>query len=1072
MPQQKIKLTSPDGKQQRIINWGSDTPPTPDEIEEVTSTPNFWAGAEPIKPSMTIKSGYPTSPIFEAAKPTEADIRAAGYEPVGPRETNLPAPKFEVPGITYKPSYPAGPVMNTEASMFAPRPETQKTITDFMNPVPGLKQAGQGVGEVFTPGQRQTGMSNIIEGLMSAGKPAILPALAFNPITTGLALAGGMAGQYGSEKLSEILGGSPETNRLVGNIGGIAGGFAGGYGGSKLNTRLNPKISELIAEPQVEVLPPETQRLLSGRPEPLRLPQFATPEPIDPRFYQGRAGVADVTQPMKQDISPVIETQIGPAGAILGKEGQALTNAELGNVTNIPAIQAAENYGIRAGAEATGFSPTETTRLLEAAQASQLPKPPVEQPKLFSPAAKEQVSSGTGYEQVFNEQGNLIKVKAGVTMYGQKGRAPSPPPNVPSKETVWRLSPEAAKKVEAVDTDLNPFKAEPPRGPFGKMVAEYRDLYDKNPVAQTFQDWFTSRAGTVLKRIAPDAYQAMYNARAEKANLYGELAGQLEGAVAKLSMTEAKNWQETLEGKATPMNDKVRLAVAASEKITGPNGAIVTLARKYGMKMAKGDEFHAVEKYWPRMPGEGFVKANEGLIADMMKQESLTRHEVINILRGAKKYGPRYGGYLNQRKGMLEGYRTDPAAYFDHVAMSVNDIINTKFFKQGDLSNKNSPLHIWIEKSKDPARARKIAEAYFNRDPAAEYGESKIANAASVWAATTKLQNIILSNLAPQAMTISRMKSAEFGRALWDTIANGQKNGEIGDSTGVLFHLQKQLASEFGAGSKIVNKGYGLKYSERTNRGFAAAVSKATAEAYFETLKINPGNKLARKELGNLVGEHPDLLLKQEALTKNQLSKAAYNGSIMTQGSVGTLDLPLYWTTNKSLPVRLILLFKKFAMNNTGLVMDLAKNNPKAFAKFVPATLLMGEAIGDTKAAIRGTGSGLIAGQNIPDSIAEEISKRGAYLTPNIPWVGRVIDNFNQGWFGGLISDLLTSTMSRGGEGLVGAIAGPIAGDVKNLINTGGSFTKLRGLALKSAPFPLALGRAIEEGLQKREGTR
>jgi hypothetical protein len=932
-------------------------------------------------------------------------------------------------------------------------------VMDAEKAIMAARQAGKGIPEI------NAAIQELNAARRMAGQAGAVNKLA----NTGQTIGGaGMIGQGGYNVINE-----PDVSGKLGGLSEIAMGAIPALQGFRGLRNVGKTVAELMPYEQPMAVQP--QRFLPPANRPIGLlPQNASLAPIEPRFFQGKAGLGDSQARYQNDISPVMDTQMGPNGAILGPRGEALTDAELGNVVDMPAMYMAEKYGQRVGAEATAFPKTATTRLLEGAQESQMMQaPPKPQPKLFGPTARESVDSGN-YESFFDSAGNL-HIKTGVTGIVQKSSSQAPP-NVKTKEVIWRLDPAAAKKVEAADIDLNPFATEPPRGPWGQAVAMFKAKLDNNPAIASMQDWLTSRAGTVLKRVSPDMYQAMYNARAEKAGLYGELAGRLEGAVSKLSMKEAANWQQVLEGKASPLNDKVKLVVAASEKITGPEGAIVTLARKYGVKMAKGDDFHAVEKYWPRMPGAGFIEANAALIERMMKAEGLSRHEVINILRGAKKYGPRYGSYLKERKGTLDNHRTDPAAYFDHVAVSINDIINTKFFKQGDLSNKTSPLNLWIEKSSAPDRARKIAEAYFNRDPAADFGDSTLANAMSVWAASTKLQNIILSNLAPQAMTFSRMSSKQFSKSLIDTLTGAQKNGDIGDVTGVLYHLQKQLASEYGSGSKIVNKGFGLKYSERTNRGFAAAVSKATAESYFDALKVNPGNKVARAELGNLIGEHPDLLLKQEVLTKAQLDKAAYNGSIMTQGSVSTLDLPLNWTTNKSLPIRMITLFKKFAYNNTGLVMDLARNNPKAFAKFLPATLLMGEIIGDTKAAIRGTVSGAVGGQDIGDSIAEEIAKRGQYISPDNPLMSRVIDNFNQGWFGGIISDVITSSLSRGKEGILGVLAGPIGGDIAEIGGQAATdplnWTAWRKKLLTRLPIPGQIGRGIEEGLQKREGTR
>jgi hypothetical protein len=60
------------------------------------------------------------------------------------------------------------------------------------------------------------------------------PLAAANPAATAGGIFGGAAAQYGTKKIAQGLGASPQTADIAGDVGGTLGSLAGGYGGSRL----------------------------------------------------------------------------------------------------------------------------------------------------------------------------------------------------------------------------------------------------------------------------------------------------------------------------------------------------------------------------------------------------------------------------------------------------------------------------------------------------------------------------------------------------------------------------------------------------------------------------------------------------------------------------------------------------------------------------------------------------------------------------------------------------------------------------------------------------------------------
>lgn len=117
----------------------------------------------------------------------------------------------------------SGPEMFSPSRTETPSEDFWTSIAHF--PVHGLEHAIHGVGQVFTPGERQAGLHNILTGGSSALAPFVLPeALAVAPGLTALRLATAGLSGAGAHSIAGLAGASPDTSDLVGDAGAILGG--------------------------------------------------------------------------------------------------------------------------------------------------------------------------------------------------------------------------------------------------------------------------------------------------------------------------------------------------------------------------------------------------------------------------------------------------------------------------------------------------------------------------------------------------------------------------------------------------------------------------------------------------------------------------------------------------------------------------------------------------------------------------------------------------------------------------------------------------------------------------------
>lgn len=92
--------------------------------------------------------------------------------------------------------------------------------------VNGIKQLAGSV-PAFANNAKARGAADVLEGVGKVASPLGIVGAAMAPATGALAVGGGMLGQKLASLAANKLGASPDTERLVGDLGGIAGGMSG-----------------------------------------------------------------------------------------------------------------------------------------------------------------------------------------------------------------------------------------------------------------------------------------------------------------------------------------------------------------------------------------------------------------------------------------------------------------------------------------------------------------------------------------------------------------------------------------------------------------------------------------------------------------------------------------------------------------------------------------------------------------------------------------------------------------------------------------------------------------------------
>jgi len=319
------------------------------------------------------------------------------------------------------------------------------------------------------------------------------------------------------------------------------------------------------------------------------------------------------------------------------------------------------------------------------------------------------------------------------------------------------------------------------------------------------------------------------------------------------------------------------------------------------------------------------------------------------------------------------------------------------------------------------------------------------------------LSHFVVSNFAQTAMIPIRSNFRSFGKALGEMVVDTKKFYENAIDDGAIVEVtHREILNELG-GRKLASKLYGIAASEKIQRALASATGRADVKMTFDALKKKPNSARLKKHLADITLEDADSIMRQDALTEQQIHTAGARMAENTQGLAAPFDLPPVFSAHPLMA--LPLLYKRFAFRGTKMIIDAIKERPVVNTLKALALLpLFGEAVGDIKAALRGAVAGTGA--------VEEIMKRGdnLQLTGN-KIMDRLAEDYMQAWALGIAGDLVES-VARKQSRLSEFVAGPAISDIDEVGK--GLFAAMKGdvkplakKALKSVPW-------VGYGLNKR----
>jgi hypothetical protein len=494
----------------------------------------------------------------------------------------------------------------------------------------------------------------------------------------------------------------------------------------------------------------------------------------------------------------------------------------------------------------------------------------------------------------------------------------------------------------------------------------------------------------------------------------GDWTNRAKQATAGLTPEQIKIYVESRDKGIVPNDPAVQKALEARAII---DKEVVQAAKDSGagLRTAEGKiiPFRERINHWPHIYDRKKLAQNKDAFIAQLEKEGWTTDDAAKAVENAAQFGERLVSAQHERQGNAPGFRMDLDADYMHLNDMGKRIAEARELGPRDIADPTSPIEQLIRGTDDPKRIREIISTHLGRDVGTTGNASwtSVNNTARKVVSAAHLSHFAISNFSQMATTPLRANLGAYTGALKKVVTDWKKTAGEAEASGALQTINQDLLREVG-GEGFFSKAYGMKKSETLNRTVSSVAGKATAESLFQQLKKDPTNKRARARLENLVLEPVDKVLKQDALTKEQLGISGGRMSQITQGRAQSIDLPKVWSEHPIAEIPLI--FKKYAFTQTRIIRDAVMENP---GRNIPLALAlyatMGEAIGDVKAGVKGTVSGVGPGQAIAD--------RGEGLE-------RVFANLGQAWALGILTDLIGSGSKA--SGLAEFIGGPVISDI------------------------------------------
>jgi hypothetical protein len=482
------------------------------------------------------------------------------------------------------------------------------------------------------------------------------------------------------------------------------------------------------------------------------------------------------------------------------------------------------------------------------------------------------------------------------------------------------------------------------------------------------------------------------------------------------------------------------------------------------LKTAKGEliPFTGKDNYWPRLYDASLFHNKPQLIERLIKG-GMSPEAANKAVNNARRFGERLIDPQNSRVLDLPEHRKDLGALLKHYDDMAHRIAAAETFGVKDIADADTPISQLVSGTKDPSRVTKILTQYLDRDVGAMAHEAEFVKKVSRVTTAFYLSKFAISNTNQLAFVPVVTNFNSTARALGKFIVNPKRTWREAEATGALQTVMQEAMRDAG-GESVISKAFLIKASEGSNRTISAIAGKHYVQDLFTKLKKNPNHARIRQSLEELTLHNADELLKQDTLTEKQISYGATRVVEKTQGRAQSIDLPYNW--DRSPYTNLLLLYKKYAFMQGRLIKDAVKTNP---ARNIPLLLglfnVAGEVTGDAKALLKGSLSG---------TGMEEIENRGEYIGTDSKMLNRLIQNYNDAMFLGLIGDAIQSS-GHGAKGLLQFMAGPVASlgaetgsnimtDIKNPPREVRKSKTLQGLASKT-PY---IGASIKKEMQSK----
>ena len=545
-----------------------------------------------------------------------------------------------------------------------------------------------------------------------------------------------------------------------------------------------------------------------------------------------------------------------------------------------------------------------------------------------------------------------------------------------------------------------------------------------------------------LKRTRADAFAAAGRAKQELSEaikgLTKEELGEAKVVVKKgqpayKESVRQGNFIDVVDSNATPMNEAVARAVQVYRRIDNQLKRDSKVA-EIGLRAADGTivPFTPREFYFPHYVSPEIVKAitkhpkaRASFLQSLVAQGMSTQQATAAIKR--IKGGERLISAQHAREMTVPFWDRKIDRVYDHFDEMYRRVEESKTFGPKDLGDPASPLsqalnRIAVEGG-NADMIRGIMQQRLGKQSKSIIAEQiqpaqrQITRAVASTLSALHLPFFTVTNMKAFSSNISFGTLPNFTRSLMKYITDHKKSVKIAEESGSLGVVRTRdtpILSEAGLG---VSRFYRIPQSERFQRTVSAVQGQAMARKYFHKLQRNPKDAVARTNLEDLTLTSVDDSLKRGQLSKQELDRAGFRMSELTQGIAEPFDLPS--AVSQSPLAEHAFMYRRFAFRTLANYIYVLKRDKRWKGTRAPgmalfATQLVAEIISDASAFISG---GL-----------EEVKSRGMLKHEGGPeftpeWLGkRAFNNLVSSFALGVLEPFVRGAL-RGKEGIMEAFA-------------------------------------------------